>query len=58
METITIKISTELIGDEPVKLEDKLRDFFEENGITACIDNSDTGNTTHTRSKQERIRRK
>lgn len=50
--TLLIELLTPLTGEQQERLEDKLRDFFEENGIDADIDNTATGNTTRTRMKR------
>lgn len=52
LKMILINPLTQLTGEQNERLEDKLRDFMEENGIDADIDNTETGNTTKTRGKR------
>ncbi|MEW6687334.1 MAG: hypothetical protein AB1393_14210 [Candidatus Edwardsbacteria bacterium] len=49
---IRITIKQFLDGEHQEELEDKLRDFFEQEGIRAEIFNNATGNSTVTRKEK------
>jgi len=53
---ISVYIDTTITTEEQEKLEDKIRDLLENEGITGSIENDSTGNTTHTRPEKTKRR--
>ncbi len=56
MDMIKIKLHTKLSGEEHERLDDKIRDLFIEEGITAEIENTSTGNITWARPRGTKAR--
>jgi hypothetical protein len=53
---ISVYIDTEITSEEHEKLEDKIRDLLENEGITGTIENDYTGNSTCTRPEKTKRR--